>query len=171
MYITGKVEISTLKPVALLSFLWQNDALTWKQDEALLQQMKASLSFQSCCCNFYCTLQSTHVAGAEIILCIAVTVTVVIVWFINLYNLINLHTRSVWETICNARASYASRIFGSKSKSYNPGGIVNDYYYDVQLPINHVVSKTVLRLVAVCITSQKYSKHMLKVCRKFSKKI
>ena len=47
----------------------------------------------------------------------------------------------------------------------------NDYYYDIQLPINHVISKTVLHLVAVCITSQKHSKHMLKVCRKFSKKI
>ena len=47
----------------------------------------------------------------------------------------------------------------------------NDYYYDVQLPINHVISKTVLHLVAVCITSQKHSKHMLKVYRKFSKKM
>ena len=48
--------------------------------------------------------------------------------------------------------------------------VVNDYYYDVQLPINHVISKTVLHLVVVCITSQKHRKHMLKVCRKFSKK-
>ena len=47
----------------------------------------------------------------------------------------------------------------------------NDYYYDVQLPINHVISKTVLHLVVICITSHKHSKHMLKVCRKFSKKI
>ena len=51
------------------------------------------------------------------------------------------------------------------------GNHSNDYYYDVQLPINHVISKTVLHLVAVCITSQKHSKHMLKVCRKFSKKV
>ena len=49
--------------------------------------------------------------------------------------------------------------------------VVAVYYYDVQLPINHVISKTVLHLVTVCITSQKHSKHMLKVCRKFSKKI
>ena len=49
--------------------------------------------------------------------------------------------------------------------------ISNDYYYDVQLPINHVISKTVLHLVVICITSHKHSKHMLKVCRKFSKKI
>ena len=48
--------------------------------------------------------------------------------------------------------------------------ITNDYYYDAQLPINHVISKTVLHLVTVCITSQKHNKHMLKVCRKFSKK-
>ena len=49
-------------------------------------------------------------------------------------------------------------------------GCINDYYYDIQLPINHVISKTVLHLVAVCITNQKHSKYMLKVCRKFSKK-
>ena len=45
----------------------------------------------------------------------------------------------------------------------------NDYYYDVQLTINHVISKTMLHLMAICITSHKHSKHMLKVCRKFSK--
>ena len=50
-----------------------------------------------------------------------------------------------------------------------PFSYTNDYYYDVQLPINHVISKTVLHLMAICITSQKHSKHMLKVCRKFSK--
>ena len=57
------------------------------------------------------------------------------------------------------------------NRSTNSSSFTNDYYYDVQLPINHVISKTVLHLVAVCITSQKHSKHMLKVCRKFSKKI
>ena len=53
----------------------------------------------------------------------------------------------------------------------NVCSLSNDYYYDVQLPINHVISKTVLHLVVICITSHKHSKHMLKVCRKFSKKI
>ena len=42
-------------------------------------------------------------------------------------------------------------------------------FHDVQLPINHVISKTVLHLVDVCITSHKHSKQMLKVYRKFSK--
>ena len=42
-------------------------------------------------------------------------------------------------------------------------------FHDVQLPINHVISKTVLHLVDVCITSHKQSKQMLKVYRKFSK--
>ena len=43
----------------------------------------------------------------------------------------------------------------------------SDYYYDVELPINHVISKAVLHLVAICIT--KHRRHKLKVCRKFSK--
>ena len=42
-------------------------------------------------------------------------------------------------------------------------------HYDIQLPINHVISKTVLHLVAVYITKHKHSKHTLKVWRKFSK--
>ena len=54
---------------------------------------------------------------------------------------------------------------------YNELYHVNDYYYDIQFLINHAISKTVLHLVAVCITSQIHSKHMLKVCRKFSKNI
>ena len=46
----------------------------------------------------------------------------------------------------------------------------NDYiFYDVQLPIYYVMSKTVLHLVIVCVTSHKHSKQMLKVYRKFSK--
>ena len=43
------------------------------------------------------------------------------------------------------------------------------FLHDVQLPINHIISKTVLHLVAVGITSHKHSRHMVNVCRKFTK--
>ena len=33
-------------------------------------------------------------------------------------------------------------------------------YYDVQFSINHVISKIMLHLVAVCITSHKHIKHI-----------
>ena len=84
-----------------------------------------------------------------------------------------------WVAEKNSSNNWLSRDFSKlsgKSSWKIPWSFVcqnssNDYYYDVQLPINHVISKTVLHLVAVCITSQKHSKHMLKVCRKFSIKI
>ena len=110
MYITGKLEISTLASNLSFFFVtkWCTDVKTrW------VQQMKSGLSFQLCCCNFYCTFTKytcrwgwdypVHCSNSN--RCHSMV----------LYNLINLHTRSVWETICNARASYASRIFGLKS--------------------------------------------------------
>ena len=45
------------------------------------------------------------------------------------------------------------------NRSTNSSSFTNDYYYDIQLPINHVISKTVLHLVAVCITSQAQQTH------------
>ena len=75
--------------------------------------------------------------------------------------------RSLWETLWNY-SSIVSIVY--RNDLICSLHCINDYYYDVQLPINHVISKTVLHLVAVCITSQKHSKYMLKVCRKFSKK-
>ena len=78
-------------------------------------------------------------------------------------------SKSIWVLVTEAFIDYSQctnsrdTCFSIECRSES-----NDYYYDVQLPINHVISKTVLHLVAVCITSLKHSKHMLKVCRKFS---